>query len=427
MHSPQALIAQLIAEWTPTPGNVDDPLAISLNLEGAPAYLPLLQAKHWYSRYGRRRQAHRVLGLNISGEWVEDGPAKGRVSRTFGSAAECFSDAWFALRPLKRARERYPALRDLIWNEVEVAQIEERYLSKWKAEVDALQDDETRDDEWLRRHDLLSGEAKLGFLETPRTLSALVAALRAPTANVRQRAVRGLGCTIPGRGLEREVIALADDASATVRTAVAQALGSIGTRETLPILLAYLRDEPAIGVVAISALVSQGLPEAREEIVRIATSAEDTREDHADDATVSLQMAATLALQTFWAPGDAETLVLLCKVDAPAVREVAAFVLGEMRVDTATADLERLLWDPMPQVRSSAAWALGTLGRDEFIPRFVELAQSDSDYFYDPVTQNYEHESSIALETMLLMAQRGSARARAAYDGLRLSFEAPGE
>jgi HEAT repeat protein len=304
-----------------------------------------------------------------------------------------------------------------------VAQIEERYLSKWQTVLAALQDDETRDDGWLYRHDLLSVEVKLGHLETPQALAALVAALRAPTANVRQRAVRGLGGTTPGQGLEREVIALAEDASAAVRAAVAHALGSFGTRETLPILLAYLRDEPSIGVEAIHALVSQGLPEAREAIVRIVTSAADAQEGHEDEATIDLWVTAVLALQTFWAPSDAETLVRLFQAETPAVREAAAFALGEMRADNAAADLERLLWDAAPEVRSCAACMLGKLGHDEIAPRLVELTQSGPDFFYDRLTQNYERESSIVLETIWMLAKGGSARARAAYEGLGLSLE----
>lgn len=79
--------------------------------------------------------------------------------------------------------------------------------------------------------------------------------------------------------------------------------------------------------------------------------------------------------------------------EAPAVRQAAASVLGGMRVNAAAANLERLLWDPRPEVRTCSAWALGQLGRDEVVPRFVELAQGPFDYYYDPMTQIYECES----------------------------------
>src|SRR5262249_9831507 len=98
MSAVSELLAALIANWHPD-GDLDPDDPLSIQLAVAPHYLPLLQPKTHYCHYGKRVPRVHILGLSPQGDWVEDGPGKGGMSRRYGSARDCFGKAPFAIAP----------------------------------------------------------------------------------------------------------------------------------------------------------------------------------------------------------------------------------------------------------------------------------------------------------------------------------------
>jgi hypothetical protein len=166
MPQDHSSIVRHIAAWQSAGVTDDDPLSVCL--DERPPYLPLLLPKNWYSRYGRRLRGYRVLGLSSEGKWLEDRAGKGRISRTYELTAACFGHAPFALAPLPLLRARYPELADRIWEEREVAGIEERSLNQWHDVVVAVGDAEAVGLVWRLRRVLFGVETALGCTETPR-------------------------------------------------------------------------------------------------------------------------------------------------------------------------------------------------------------------------------------------------------------------
>lgn len=413
------LIQQLIEAWPPSYDlPFGDPLFVQVT--SAPMYLPLLQPKTPYSHRGRRERSMRVLGLDVVGNWVEDNSSKGKVSWVYGSDAQCFGTAPFALSPLLRARKLYPDVAELIWNESHVSQIEGHYLQKWERLTTELTQRESIDPLWFLHSGLVGTARALGHLETSATLGVLLSALTATSSLVRREAVQGLWATTPGQGLDVALFPLVADPDMSVREAVARALGYLGDMSSLEILLSFLSDDPPVQTEAIDALVALGYREARPLILQLAFPPRNAGRASTDER---VRMTAILALQTFWQAADADVLISALTDIAIPVRTASAYVLGQTHVTEAVKGLEKLLTDDAPAVRVAAIYALLELNAaSDVIPNLVQIATSGRETEYiDPIEEHGHQEGADVIHVLRHLARNGNKSAADALRGLGVS------
>jgi HEAT repeat protein len=410
-------IRALIEQWTPPDpgaGAGDDPLAIQLDHH--PAYLPVLQSKCWHSHFGAHRQARRVLGLDGSGRWVEDGRANGQIARVLGTGLEPLAMAAFSLGPLRRARSLYPDLADLIWDPLQVAARERTWLQQWDAVVAAARSEPTAAQEGLLdlvNDELFSALVRLsgtfGRFETPALVAALRQALDSPSLLVRSAGAWGLRLTTPGQGFDAWLLDQVADPQPAVRQMVACALGQIGSDTAQEPLQRYLRDQPVVQQEAIDALVALENPTSRPAILSLAA-------DWSAHPVEQGQARALMALQAFWHDEDAALLLRALQAKAAAVRGAAAYTLGEQRIVAAIPDVRRALWDPEPEVRTHAGYALVKLGDVGMAARVTELATNGVEWFTDPLSGSLESE-----QTLMAMLRDEMAKVKSAISPSSLS------
>jgi HEAT repeat protein len=164
-----------------------------------------------------------------------------------------------------------------------------------------------------------------------------------------------------------EIIKLLQDGNASVRSSAADALGSLGAKETIPKILKLLKDDDAdVCTSAINALLSLGAKESVPEILKLLKD---------DDASVRRE--AVHALGILEAKESVPELVVLLNDDDALVRGNAAGALGILGKKETAPKILKLLKDDQWLVRSSAAEALGRLGAKESVPELVKLLKDD--------------------------------------------------
>lgn len=80
-------------------------------------------------------------------------------------------------------------------------------------------------------------------------------------------------------------------------------------------------------------------------------------------------------------PGVLPVLTTALQDDDPAARVAMAEVLGWWGSPDATETLVRASYDPNPEVRAAAAWALGQVGARASLPRLQQLQLVQSDFY----------------------------------------------
>lgn len=184
----------------------------------------------------------------------------------------------------------------------------------------------------------------------------LVALLTDPQPEVRRSAVMSLG-KLGVADAAGPLVGALDDSDARVRAFSAEALGALGERvmdQAARPLAGKLRDpSDAVKHAAARALAAIGGTQSAVELV-----VESLR-----DRDAETRLAAALALGGLEASSAFSALVATLRDQDGRVRQAAVSALGEL-ADRRALPLfrERLASDPVPAVRSEAAYRLGKLG-----------------------------------------------------------------
>jgi beta-lactamase regulating signal transducer with metallopeptidase domain len=190
-----------------------------------------------------------------------------------------------------------------------------------------------------------------GRTRDPRTVNALVEALKDTDKDVRETAVNALVQMRDPRIFDPLVAAL-KDASADVREQAAFGLGQLRDARAVDPLSAALKDQNAS--VREQAVFALGQLRAASAIDAITPALRDTNAD--------VREQAAFALGQIRDRRTVEPLISALKDEKPNVREQAAFALGQMRDPKSIEALVIALKDANADVREQAAFALGQIG-----------------------------------------------------------------
>ena len=187
-------------------------------------------------------------------------------------------------------------------------------------------------------------------MRDPRMFEPLVAALKDTSADVREHAAFGLGQLRDVRAIEPLAGALKDSTA--------------GVREQAVFALGQLRAAAAID--AISTAVRDTNPGVREQAVFALGQIRDRRSvepliSALKDENPGVREQAAFALGQIRDPRAVEALVVALKDANPGVREQVVFALGQLRDPRAIDGLMGALKDASASVRKQAAFALGQI------------------------------------------------------------------
>ena len=192
--------------------------------------------------------------------------------------------------------------------------------------------------------------AALSHIRDPRMFDPFVMALKDSNPDVREHAAFGLGQLRDKRAVAPLTIALRDENS-DVREQAVFALGQLRAADAIDALTIALRDsDKDVREQAAFALGQIRDPRA----IPALTSA-------LKDENVDVREQAAFALGQIRDGKAVDVLVIALKDANPRVREQAAFALGQIRDARAIDGLTMALKDPNPSVRQQAAFALGQI------------------------------------------------------------------
>jgi beta-lactamase regulating signal transducer with metallopeptidase domain len=203
----------------------------------------------------------------------------------------------------------------------------------------------------------VEGARRQGRSVDPRTVNALMEALKDTDKDVRETAMHALVQMRDPRVFEPLVQAL-KDASADVREQAAFGLGQLRDARAIDPLSGALKDQNAS--VREQAVFALGQLRAAATIDAIASVLH--------DASADVREQAAFALGQIRDRRAVEPLISVLKDEKPNVREQAAFALGQLRDPKAVEALVIALKDASVGVREQAAFALGQI-RD---PRAID-------------------------------------------------------
>ena len=185
--------------------------------------------------------------------------------------------------------------------------------------------------DWLIR---VSAVRALGMVKHPDAYQGLLIALRDENIRIKRAAYESL-LPVSGNVTEDLVEALADP-NRMVRYFAAGLLGRSHPDESIPYLLWVIQNE---------------------------------------DRGVAYQ-----AIRTLGDFGEAAIPALLTTLyhQSPAIRTVAAQMLGHLEAAEASPHLMEWLGDPDTSVRRAAVWALGSIGETDAIPWLIEMLEDNS-------------------------------------------------
>ena len=187
-------------------------------------------------------------------------------------------------------------------------------------------------------------------LRDPRMFEPLVAALKDASADVREQAAFGLGQLRDARAVEPLGAAL-KDVNASVREQVVFALGQLRAASAIDAIVTALHD--ANDSVREQAAFALSQIRDRRAVEPLISALKDTNP--------SVRQQAAFALGQLRDPRAVEALVIALKDANADVREQAAFALGQIGDARAIDGLTTALKDPNPSVRQQAAFALGQI------------------------------------------------------------------
>lgn len=206
-----------------------------------------------------------------------------------------------------------------------------------------------------------------GQVPDPRTVNALMEALKDSDKDVRETAMNVLVRLRDPRMFEPLVAAL-KDSDADIREQAASALGRMRDARAIDPLAAALKDASASVreqvVFALGQLRAAGTIEAIAMALR--------------DASPSVREQAAFALGQIRDKRAIEPLISALKDGNPSVREQSAFALGQMRAAPAIEALVVALKDVNPDVREQVAFALGRIGDPRAIDGLMAALKDSS-------------------------------------------------
>jgi HEAT repeat protein/beta-lactamase regulating signal transducer with metallopeptidase domain len=203
----------------------------------------------------------------------------------------------------------------------------------------------------------------------PRTVSALIEALKDPDKEVRETALSALAQLRDPRVFEPLSFAL-KDTSPSVREQAAFGLGQLRDARAVEPLTAALKDTNAD--VRQQAAFALGQIRARAAVGALSAALKDT------DADVREQ--AVFALGQIRDASSVDAIGPALHDPNPSVREQAAFALGQIRDRRAVDPLISALKDEKPDVREQAAFALGQLRDSRAVePLVIALKDANAD------------------------------------------------
>lgn len=234
---------------------------------------------------------------------------------------------------------------------------------------------------WDKNPDQDKDEGQKGRTRDPRTVAALMDALKDTDKDVRETAMSAL-VQMRAPGMFEPLVAALKDASADLREQAAFGLGQLRDARAAEPLTAALKDvNPGVREQAVFALgqlraasaiepimsaVKDANPGVREQAVFALSQIRDRRATEIlmsalKDENPGVREQAAFALSQLREAKAIEALVVALKDVNAGVREQVAFALGQIRDPRAIDGLTAALKDPNPGVRQQAAFALGQI------------------------------------------------------------------
>lgn len=198
---------------------------------------------------------------------------------------------------------------------------------------------------------------------------ALIETLSDASATVRLAAVQSLGTLQDPRAIAALGKVLKEDSDSRVRQAAAHALGEIDDPRAVPHLLDALRGEtvPAVREAIVRALGEIDDPSA---VGGVAAAAR--------DANLSVRRAVADALREFEDQAALPTLITMARDEDAEVRASVADALGNLENPSAFEPLVTLAKDRNAEVRAEAIDALGSLEDRRALSVFVAALADDN-------------------------------------------------
>jgi len=207
----------------------------------------------------------------------------------------------------------------------------------------------------------------LGRIGDPRAIEPLGGLLSDPSIDVRRVAVEALG-NVDDPKVVPALSKAAGDANPVVRREAAEALLGVDDEAATAPLVKLLSDsDPKVRVTALEGLSRRGDKRALEPLGKLVK-----------DPNVEVRSRAVRALARFKDPASQNALVTALKDENAEVRAAAAEALGELELRSAPQGLLDATKDSNADVRQAAAEALGQIHDSKAVPQLKALLEDAS-------------------------------------------------